>query len=228
MGRIYFFGISFALAVLTGGRARTQPVRGSMGFFQMGYINAPQSGAIAQTFVADAFPQLNDFHLYTGGEGWVRIDRFMLGLSASALMTRSTSWQQTHLDRMASLGQFKLGYVLLDNRQWLLFPSFGQGIATSGITLEPASEPARTWVLTNNTMDLALNINKLVVHDQASEHQTKGFWLGIRLGYLVSTKSSLWQELSGAYNYQLKPAYGLNGFYATLAIGGGKFRYGAK
>ncbi|RRB17969.1 hypothetical protein EHT87_06760 [Larkinella knui] len=206
--------------------ARAQSVRGSFGFFQLGYFNAPQSGAVAQTFAPDWFPHLNDHFIYSGAEGWLRRNRFMAGLSASALTARSVSVQQTRVERVTGMGQLKISYVLFDNRRWLLYSAVGRGISSSLITVhQNGSEPV-IWMLPTHSTDLSLHMNRLLVSERSAEPTAvRGLWLGLRIGYVVSAKSAHWQQIPEGQPTQFKPEYALNGLYFTLTIGGGGFQY---
>ncbi|WP_461102807.1 hypothetical protein [Spirosoma koreense] len=218
---VIFFTLSWCVA-----DAQKPSVQGILGSFQLGYIHAAEYGNVAHTFVAESMPSLSDHSLYSGATGWLRINRFMGGLSVSALAGQSTSWQHIRLQRMASIGQVKLGYVLFEHRQWLIFPSVGQGISATGMTIEQDGTLPETWVSATGTTDFTLHVNRLIARDIPTDKKWNAFWVGLRLGYLFSATSSVWTPMSRSNLLQVKPAYGLHGFYITLAIGGGSFRNG--
>ncbi|MGA0555325.1 hypothetical protein ACO2Q8_01640 [Larkinella sp. VNQ87] len=215
-GGLFFFG-SLTWA---------QSVRGSLGIFQLGYLNAPQAGMAAQSFAPDWFPRLNDHFVYSGAEGWFRMNRIMLGVSASALNARTVSARQTRLQRVGGLGQIKAGYVLFDNRRWLLYSAIGQGFSSAMVTLQQPDNDPITWMLSSHTTDFSIQIQKrFAAKNSPKTNKIRGLWMGLRLGYLASAKSALWQTIPDASPPVIKPAYALNGFYATLTLGGGRFQY---
>ncbi|RRA99991.1 hypothetical protein [Larkinella rosea] len=226
MRRISLLYFSAALLLACQTIAPAQSVRGSFGFFQLGYLNAPKSGNVARTFAPDWFPSLNDHFIYSGAEGWLRRNRLMAGLSASALTARSISVQQTRVERAAGIGQIKLGYVLFDTRRWVCYSAIGQGISSSLITIHQDGFQPHIAVLSSHSTDLSLHLNRLLVPDPSvGPEETKGFWLGLRIGYVASSKSAHWQQLPDGQPNQVKPEYALNGFYVTLTVGGGGFHY---
>ncbi|WP_421826958.1 hypothetical protein [Larkinella sp.] len=226
MKRITSVGIMLGLLLVGCAGASAQTVRGSIGFFQMGYLNAPQSGVVAQAFAPDWFPTLHNHFIYSGGEGWLRRNRLMAGFSASALTARSISVQQTRVERVAGLGQLKLGYVLFDNRRYLLYSSFSQGFSSSVISINQSGSEPVVWMLPSHSTDLAVHFNHLIARNPSDNpDEVRGLWLGLRVGYLVSSKSAHWVQIPEGVQHQFKPTYALNGLYGNLSIGGGRFRY---
>ncbi|MFC5412468.1 hypothetical protein ACFPMF_24300 [Larkinella bovis] len=226
MKRIIFFSVLLVTFLFGGSRVYPQAVRGHLVYFQMGYLNAPQAGPVAQTFAPDWFPRLNDHFIYSGGEGWLRFNRLMAGLAATALTAHPVSAQQTRVDRVGGIGQLKLGYVLFDNRQWLCYSSVGQGFSSVMLTVNSAGSKPVTWMLPSHTTDVSVHLHTLLARPRPADEKTaQGLGLGLHLGYVISARSSLWQQIPDGNLLQLKPTYAMNGFYVTLTIGGSRFQY---
>lgn len=208
-----FFGLAAAFAQITVGGA---------GFFRTGYMNLREAGATAGRFAPAGFPTMGDGFALAGGEAYYRHNRVIAGLGVMAMQTRTTRFGDVSVERTASTGTLKLGWIIHEGKRWYVYPAIGPGLSTLSLTRHQAGQSITIRHLFSYATDISLNADLKLSNWSCDPKQFGGLMLGLRAGYLVSPASAQWKSNSDLGQMASLPTYATNGFYVAVSVGGGR------
>jgi hypothetical protein len=131
-------------------------------------------------------------------------------------------------------GGVALGYAVVNNRRWVVYPSIGVGgfgysldvTNVSGQSIELGADEtlgpgeAGTYEAGFLTVDIGISANRLLFFDD--EDGAGGFAIGADAGFLTSVIGGEWATAEGVSADGLDHAR-LQGAYLRLTLGGGGF-----
>jgi hypothetical protein len=216
-----------AFLLLCTNTVSAQRVRGGAGFFKGGYSYAPGSG---NTFNKIAPAGINGFtnnYALIGGEGYYKGKNIVLSLEGTVAAQKDRAAGNVHAENFVYAGHLRLGFIVSESKNCWIYPSIGSGtaaIALNTYTKASSSEKAQNLenkILVSPSFDIGLNADYIL--SRVPDKKAYGALLmGLRTGYRFSFRNDNWRngdwdKLNGL------PAYANNGFYVTVAIGGGGF-----
>ncbi|GAA4417425.1 hypothetical protein GCM10023187_49810 [Nibrella viscosa] len=209
-----FAGLAPVLAQLTVGGA---------GFFRTGYINLRNAGVTAGRFATTGFPAMGDGFALAGGEGYYRYNRVIVGLGVMAMQSRTTRLGDVAIERTASAGTAKLGWIIHEGKRWFMYPAVGPGLSTLSLTRHEPGQYITIRHLFSYATDVSLNADLKLRNWSGNRERFSGLMLGLRAGYLVSPGSAQWKSNTDLGQMASLPTYATNGFYIAVTVGGGRF-----
>lgn len=222
MKRLY---IALALLSSSSALAQSTSCYGGAGFFRAGYGSLHQFSQVLETFASSGqLPIGNDF-VYLGGEGYARLNHYVLGGGGYAMARRSLAGSGFYAEPFSGGGYFYLGRIVLSSRRFWLYPTAGVGVAVVGLSQR---QQQGTTTLESSVMLPNVNAQLGVGADWlcaafGDQESYGGLLVGLRAGYQISPYSSGWQR-TGDLLLPDYPRYATRGFFVTLAIGIGAFR----
>ncbi|MBC3787989.1 hypothetical protein [Spirosoma utsteinense] len=224
--RTYRFLLTLVLAgYLSSTLAQSPRLSGGAGFFRLGYARLHQVGQTLDQFTPPQLSGIGNDFVYVGGEGYARLDRFILGGGGYGMARRSLSGPGYHAEPFGGGGHLFLGRILVNSRRLWLYPTVGAGVAVVGIT---QSQQQGQTTRESSVLLPSLNVQFGVGADWLVAAFTEddsygGLLLGMRAGYQLSPSSSGWRS-TGELVPPDRPRYATNGYFVTLTIGAGGFR----
>ncbi|QIP15132.1 hypothetical protein G8759_22160 [Spirosoma aureum] len=216
----------FLFITYTSALAQNTSLYGGAGFFRLGYGNLHQIGqTLAQFTPTQPASSRNDF-VYMGGEGYARLDKYILGGGGYGMAQRSISTPGFYASPFSGGGYLYLGRIVVNTRRFWLYPMAGAGMTVVGMTqrelLSSGLQESSVMLPTVNAQ-FGLGADWLLA--AFGEGDTfGGALLGLRAGYQISPYSSGWQT-TGDRIIADRPSYSTRGFFVTMTIGVGAFRY---
>lgn len=207
--------------------AQGQPLRGGAGFLYGGPSLWPGAANAIQTVSKATGNPGNDQYLLVGGEAYVRQNRWLFGVNASALINKRIQNPTTlaSLESSASNLHVWVGWIVWGTNRAKLYPSVGPGLNSFNVNATTATGVARTYALDGFATDLGLTFDWLVLKAQAGPGLYAGPMVSLRVGYRLTTASAEWHGDQNGTTLLLADRYAPRGFYLTLGIGGGGFRH---
>ncbi|GAA4453143.1 hypothetical protein GCM10023189_17770 [Nibrella saemangeumensis] len=203
--------------------AFAQTTVGGAGFFRTGYMNLRDAGATARHFAPNGSPAMGDGFALAGAEGYYRHNRVIVGLGIMAMQTRTTRFADQAIERTASTGTVKLGYIIHEGKRWFVYPAIGPGLSTLSLTRHEPNRTVTIRHLFSYATDVSLNADLKLTNWSCEREHYSGLMLGLRAGYLVSPGSAQWKSSSDLGQMASLPTYATNGFYVAVSVGGGRF-----
>lgn len=205
---------------------RGQGVRGGAGYFYGGQSAWPGfANAIQQVSNAATAPG-DDQYRMLGVEVYVRRNRWLVGAGASALVNKrflDIASQRT-IESSASTAHIWLGWVAWQTARSTLYPSLGPGLTSFNINSATPAGTLTTHVLDGFSTDVGLTVDWLVLKSGDPVLQA-GPMLSLRIGYRLTTASTVWHGDHSGATLLTPVRYNPYGFFVTLGVGGGGFRY---
>lgn len=221
MKRILYSILSFFLVFSP---AFAQITVGGAGFFRTGYVNLQGAGATAGQFAPAGFPTMSDDFALAGGEAYYRHNRIIGGLGVMAMQSRTTRSGDVSVERMASTGTIKLGWIIQEGKNWYVYPAIGPGLSTLSLTRHQPDQTITIRHLFSYATDVSLNADLKLNNWNSDPEDFGGLMLGLRVGYLVSPSSAQWSSNTDLGPVASLPTYATKGFYVAVSLGGGHFR----
>jgi hypothetical protein len=173
--------------------------------------------------------------LAVGGGGFAMLGGVVLGGGGFALLVPTTDGERGTADLVGGGGGVELGYALVRNREWIVYPAFGVGgfgfglevTNVSGLPIDLGNEVIRagqrgTYEAGFVFLDFGLRINRLLFFGGDDAAGAGGFAVGVDAGFLANVMRGDWQNEAGVVVEGLSPAR-LTGGYMRLTVGGGGF-----
>lgn len=201
---------------------------GGIGFFLPG-VHTLDYSALNQSLPA-GYPSLEKNPLVTAGAGYGVFYGVVIGGQGGTLHGGSYTRDNQQVDLEGEFGYFSLGYVVLNKKGFLLFPtaSIGDNILRMHVHLKDqeasfgsvTGEPyqATTLVYHRPMLKFALT-GTYVLMGSRDFGGSAGLMVGLEVGYQMPYKSGTWTYDNGTINDG--PAFDTRGFFISLAIGGG-------
>lgn len=204
-----------------------QSVRGGAGFFYGGHSTWPGFTKSIQEVNKTTEPLGDDLYPFLGAEIYVRRNRLLLGAGMSALVNKRVldKTSQTTIESSASNVHVWAGWVVWQTNRSKLYPSLGPGFNLFNINSITSTGTWTTHVLDGISTDVGLTYDWLVVKSGDDPTVHAGPMLSLRVGYRLTTASNEWHGDRNGATLLTAIRYRPYGFYVTLGIGGGGFRY---
>jgi hypothetical protein len=178
------------------------------------------------SLTANGYSSFNTIGTSYGGGGYFVINNFMIGGGGSWLADsrRKNPGSSQHLK--GGYGCFSIGYLIYSGKRSLFYPTIGLGGGGYDmIVSKNSSSPDFTQQLNTPSGTLSANAGGWMSNIQLnyqcffSKAGTEGFFIGLRAGY----KYSPYDWSVGIDNNKLNnaPGINMNGFYASIILGGG-------
>ena len=222
MQTIYFFVVLLLCSLTT----RGQLIRGGAGFLFGGQSMWPGSAnAVQQQSGLSGLAGSNQYPLF-GAEAYVRSNRWLFGINASALVNKAVSVASTRprVESSASNAHLWVGWVAWQSKRAKLYPSLGPGINSFNINSIKASGNMTTMTLDGFSTDFALTFDWLTTKPFIDPNLMAGPMLSLRAGYRLTTGSAEWHGDRTTPTIVSPNRYAPHGLYVTLGVGGGGFR----
>ena len=224
------FVLSIVAGLLTGSLAISLNAQsaGGIGFFLPG-VHTLDYSALNQSLPA-GYPALAKNPFVTAGGGYGMFYGVVIGGQGGTLHGGSYTRDNQQVDLEGEFGYFSLGYVVLNKKGFLLFPtaSIGDNILRMHVHLKDqqasfgsvTGEPyqATTLVYRQPMLKFALT-GTYVLMGSRDFGGSAGVMLGLEIGYQMPYKAGSWTYDNGIITDG--PAFDTRGFFFSLAIGGG-------
>jgi hypothetical protein len=175
---------------------------------------------------ANGYGAISSNQLSLGGGGNFALKSFLIGGEGAGFVGSSTSSALNAIDFDGGYGFLNAGYVIPAGKKWLLYPMLGAGAGGYSILIRQKNPNSNfsDQISTPNGGTL-MEAGGLLFNAQLGcqyffcGKNTQGFFVGLKSGYRFSPTA--WKlrvsgtEMAGA------PEINMNGFYATLILGGG-------
>ncbi|QIP15116.1 hypothetical protein G8759_22070 [Spirosoma aureum] len=203
-----------------------QGIWGGAGFFYggqsiwPGFANAIQQASKTTGLVND------DRYCILGVEMYVRRNRWIVGAGASALVNKRVQdmLSQSTIESSASNAHIWIGWVAWQTKRLKLYPSLGPGLSSFTSNSTTSTGVLTTNVLDGFSTDVGLTFDWFVFKTTDPTLQA-GPMLSLRAGYRLTTASNEWHGDQHGATIVTPIRYGPHGFFITLGVGGGGFRY---
>lgn len=198
-----------------------QSIRGGAVFLQGGPGVWPGSASVIQQ--VSNIPG-NDRYTMIGGEGYVRRNRWLVGVSVSALANKQIqdAATQSTVESAVSNIHVWVGWVAWRTNRVKLYPSLGPGLNSFNVNSTTASGTTTTRVLDGFATDIGLTFDWLMGKSNVVPASFAPM-LSVRAGYRMTTSSAEWHGDRNGATTLLLTRYTPQGFYLTVGIGGGAF-----
>lgn len=187
--------------------------------------------AISEQFSAAGYTEPAKRFITIGGGGLFFADRFIIGGEGSAIIKRNTPGPDDaiSLSRSGSYGFLSVGYTLIDQTSFRVYPLLGMGAGLSEFSIsnkrditfdELLAEPGSITRLFQAHFLLNGSVGCDFPVGASSISSRNKLILGVRVGYTISLVSSSWndenQTIDGA------PDGDMSGPFIKLLIGTGR------
>lgn len=203
-----------------------QSIRGGAVFLQAGPSVWPGSARVIQQVNNIPGAPGNDWYTMINGEGYVRRNRWLVGVSVSALANKQIrdAATQSTVESAASNVRVWVGWVAWRTNRAKLYPSLGPGLNSFNVNLTTASGTTTTRVLDGFATDIGLTFDWLI-GKSAVVPVSFAPMLSVRAGYRLITSSAEWHGDHNGTTTLLPTRYMPQGFYLVVGIGGGAFHH---
>lgn len=196
-------------------------LRGGAGSFYMGYKTF--DAGTFDFFLPGEASSFDNGLLQIGGDGYYFINRFVLGGGGHYTRGDNFSFEGNQYSIHGGGAYFTLGYTVLDNPGFILFPYTNVGFEAlslnkdlnSNVEYDPDQYTSMNYSVVSPNLDVGIGADWFPLK--------RGFKVGAKLGYQFAlNQSPKWRHTSGnTVNSPQIPELGLDGFYLRLNIGGG-------
>ncbi|MBO0935814.1 hypothetical protein J2I47_04570 [Fibrella sp. HMF5335] len=206
--------------------ANSQSVWGGAGFLFGGQSVWPGSASAMHQLNPAIRSAGNDGYPMVGAEAYIRVNRWLIGATASSLTNKplSAAGAQPRLESSASNAHLWVGWVAWQSRRTKLYPSVGPGYNSLNVNAIQTDGTVETSVLDGFATDLGLTVDWHIVSTGNDPLLLAGPLLSLRVGYRLTTASATWHGDRPMSTTLVASRYSPHGFYITLGIGGGGFR----
>jgi len=224
--------MSFSTASLAQEAGADTKTRSSRGYFMPGasILDLDNLNAKLQS---TGYPSFSDNLFSLGGGGHSIINRFIIGGEGHGLMTSDKDFtlaNRNYKNKLdAGYGFFNLGYQIIANGGFSLYPLIGIGGGHLKLKITERASPSFDDVLANPNRSAELSTGGLLLHASLGfDHlvgmrrdggRQGGFMLGLRAGYIFAPLKDDWRlnasEIAGG------PELSVTGSFVRLMIGGG-------
>ena len=204
-----------------------QPVRGWAGFLFGGQSVWPGSAHAVQQ-QSQLFQTVgHDRYTLFGAEAYFRINNWLVGVNASALVNQRASGAGVYpvIESSASNAHLWVGWVAWQSKRAKVYPSIGPGVNSFNINSTRNNGSIATAALDGFAIDFGCTFDWQVIQPTTNITISEGPMLSVRAGYRLTTGSKEWHG-DGTKPTTISPSrYAPRGFYITLGVGMGGFRH---
>jgi hypothetical protein len=214
------------LALLFSSTAWGQSTQGWAGFLFGGQSVWPgatraiqQQSQLLQTVGRDRYALF-------GAGAYFRINRWLVGVNASALVNQraSAAGVSPTVESSASNAHLWVGWVAWQSKRAKVHPSIGPGINAFNINSTRTDGSVTTATLDGFATDFGCTFDWQLTQPSTTQTISAGPMLSVRAGYRLTTGSREWHGDSIKPTTLSPSRYSPHGFYITLGIGMGGFR----
>ena len=203
-----------------------QSIRGGAAFLQGGPSVWPGSASVIQQVENTSGLLGNDWYTMMSGEGYLRRNRWLVGINLSTLTNKRIQdvATQSTVESSASNVHVWVGWIAWRTNRAKLYPSLGPGLNSFNVNSTTASGTTTTRVLDGFATDIGLSFDWLVLKSDAVPTLFAPM-LSVRAGYRLTTASAEWHGGRNGTTMLLPTRYTPQGFFLTVGIGGGVFNH---
>lgn len=180
-------------------------------------------------FVPSEIRSFSNSQLMLGGEGHGIIGKLVLGGSGSGFIGSEIRTDSLRISLGGGMGSFDIGYLVYNTDKVKAYPMVGIGSGGYSVNISEnknvnanqlAEDPGHEIRINkgNFLLDLSFTVNFVPVINKDDDEGSGGFMTGLKVGYIVSPKTSTWSYSGG--DVTDAPDFGMNTFYVKLIIGG--------
>jgi hypothetical protein len=201
---------------------------GGIGFFTPG-IHTIQYSKLNSSLPA-GYPQLTNKPFVTSGIGYGIISNIVIGGEGGTIHAGSFTKGNQQVDLAGDFGFFTLGYVVLNKKGILLFPTVSIGSNDLMMYIHEkdqtssfgsiTGEPFQATTLHYSTKMAKFSLTGVyALAGSKSDRGAAGLMLGLQVGYQMGYAKGVWTYDGGTVTDG--PDYKSNGLFVQLMIGGG-------
>lgn len=216
-------------------QAQDQFVRGGLGYGSIGFSYGTitnleedlQASGLMCTYCST--PQ---FAWNIGGGGYgLFAKRLILAGSGYGLLYPVSESEETLVKTKGASGFFSIGYAVVNNNGWLIYPAFGIGYTAHTLKIENKTNGSlyfgdnkihagtQTEFWSGMPMlEIKIGLNKML------KDITRGPVLGLDIGYQFNVQEGEWKNTETGNIVGDINMTGYQGLFVTLTIGGGGFK----
>ncbi len=205
---------------------------GGRGFFSMG-TGMLKTDDLDGTLQAAGYPVFNEGYYLIGGEGYLMINRWVIGGEGHGIIGDEISEGIITGSLSGGQGFLTVGHTVFSNNRFKIYPKGGVGLGGLSMQLTGDLPPALSDMLDDPAEDTELSkshaLMKLgmnfafLINLSSGEFGAGGFAIGLEAGYQFTFNESDWQIEE--IDIQNGPDLNMTGPYIKLKIGGGGFGY---
>ncbi len=200
---------------------------GGLGFFSPG-IHTIQYSELNALMPA-GYPQITNKPFVTSGTGYGIFSNIVIGGEGGTMHAGSFALDNQLVDLSGEFGFFSLGYVVLNRKGLVVFPTAGIGTNDLAMYIHQkdqnasfenvTGEPFQSTTLRYHSKMLKFSLTGLYPLQNRSDKGASGLMLGLQVGYQMSYKPGVWTYDNGSITDG--PEFSHNAFFIQLMIGGG-------
>lgn len=214
-------------ALLLSSTAWGQSTKGWAGFLFGGQSVWPGSAQAVQQQSQLLKTVGHDRYTLFGAEAYFRLNRWLVGANASALVNQRASAAGVYptVESSASNAHLWVGWVVWQSKRAKIYPSIGPGINAFNINSTRNDGSISTASLDGFATDFGCTFDWQATKATTERDISEGPMLSVRAGYRLTTGSREWHGDSNLFSTLAPTRYGPHGFYITLGVGMGGFRH---
>lgn len=229
--RVWFLVCMIIIAVSPSSAQQVRKTYGGFGGFIFGASKQDMTD-FNKTLKNSGYRSYENQSWMYGGGGFAVLGRFLFGGESHALMARNTVSENAlyRVKLRGAVGQFKIGYILLQKGSTRFYPFVGLG--ESDFILEIAEripadfedildQPARSSRLRVTATTIDAGWGALYTLFDSGRRSGGGFAIGLQIGYRFTPAKNDWERFGGDTEGRSIPLW--NGPYVTLLFGAGGF-----
>jgi hypothetical protein len=201
---------------------------GGLGFYAPG-IHTISFSKLNSSLPA-GYPEILNRPFVSVGQGYGFFSNFVIGGEGGGFHAGTFTHGSQVVELSGSLGYFSLGYVVINNKGLLVFPTVsigdnevemfihekGQAAPFTSVT----SVPYQSVTVKYNTKMVKVSAAAIyVAKGNRSESGAGGLMVGLEVGYQMAYKTGVWSYDNGTLTGG--PDFSNNAFFVQLLIGGG-------
>ena len=213
--------ISLTITTLIFAQQQNSSIYGGQGYFIFGQNNL-DIATLNNALLSKGYSTFTDKLISFGAGGYGIEKNIIIGGEGFALNGETKSQGSYKLSLTGGAGFFNLGYVLLSNNKYILYPLLG--IGGGGIVLQIADQNPTTVdnILSNPKRSSEITCGALLIKvsvglDFILSSKKPNFSPGLKLGYIFAPIKSEWTD--GNTTLGKEPEIGFSGFFFNFTIG---------
>lgn len=220
--------VIFSLATLLPAIASHAQNGGGIGFFLPG-VNTVKFTDL-NTFLPQGSPEITSKPFTTAGSGYGIFYGIVIGGQGGTMHAGSFIKGNQQIDLEGEFGFFSLGYVALNKKGFILYPTVSIGDNTISMYFHQKDQTSSFQTITTEPFQAARLVyqrpmlkfslaGNYALMGSKNDGGAAGLMIGIEAGYQMPYKEGVWTYDNGAVTDG--PDFDNSGFFVSLAIGGG-------
>ena len=206
--------------------------KGVKGYYYPGF-SFLNTSSLNQTLAENNFSNYSGTFLNQAGGAHVILDRIILGGSGHGLIGfRAASAKGDTIAVDGGYGLLNLGYLLISNKGFNLYPTLGIGSGIMTISSSTALNKLFKFESTEDIfrlnssqiiLDLGISADYMIDFNTDPQHAS-GILVGLRLGFVFVPSPTQWESNRRVFGGTTLPNLSSQGIYINLMLGGGTVR----